>query len=97
METTRDRVDKRIKRIKQDGITYICFQDRYLLEGRQVALSRKGNEMEYFGERITDYGVVPSPFILLDKSITCSKLEELFDCADCYERNSINIRWGKDE
>ena len=96
MDAIRDRVDKRIKRIKSDGMTYICFQDRYLLEGKSVALSRRAYSMEYFGDRFTDYGQVPSPFIVMSESVTCSNLEEMFkdeDKIDGFEENGVNINW----
>jgi len=77
-------------------MTYICFQDRYLLEGRQVALSRQGNSMEYFGDRFTDYGAVPSPFVVMGESVVCSKLEDLFteENIDGFEKDGVNINWG---
>lgn len=78
MDEQQKRIYKRVAQIKADKKTYICFEFRYLLEGRDIALSRDFENTVYYGERITDYGQVPSPYILINESVGSKTLEGLF-------------------
>jgi hypothetical protein len=78
MNNTRQQIDKRIRELQREEKTYILFEERFLLEGTQVALSRDGNNLRYMGERFTDYGVEPPLVIEMKDSITCSDLEKIF-------------------
>ena len=57
----------------------IMFNERYLLEGEQVGLGRVGEQMEYIGDKFTDYGVEPPKVIEIKDSVVCSNLEKLFE------------------
>ena len=72
-------IKKRIAELKVENKTYIMFNERYLLEGEQVGLGRVGEQMEYIGDRFTDYGVEPPKIVEIDGSIVSSSLEKLFE------------------
>ena len=78
MNEQEKRIYKRVGEIKRDKKTYICFEFRYLLEGKDIALARDFEKTTYYGERITDYGQVPSPYIEIDYSVSSHSLEDLF-------------------
>lgn len=77
--TNHNPIKKRIEELRKEEKTYILFYDRFLLEGTQVGLGRKGDEMEYIGDRFIDYGVESPKVIEVDGSIVCSNLEKLFE------------------
>jgi len=72
-------IKKRIEELRKENKTYIMFNERYLLEGEQVGLGRVGEQMEYIGDRFTDYGVEPPKVVEVDGSIVSSSLEKLFE------------------
>lgn len=78
MNEQQTRIRKRITQIKLEKKTYVCFDFRYLLEGKEIALSRNGDNTVYYGERITDYGRYPSPYLDIRGSVSAKTLEELF-------------------
>ena len=78
MNEQQKRIYKRVAEIKKEKKTYICFEFRYLLEGRDIALARGLETTTYYGERITDYGKTPSPYILIREGVSSNTLEELF-------------------
>jgi len=77
-----NQIRKRIEELRRENKTYIMFYERFLLEGAQVGLGRKGDEMEYIGNRFIDYGVEPPKVIEIDGSVICSNLEKLFEVED---------------
>ena len=74
-----NQIKKRIEELRKENKTYIMFNERYLLEGEQVGLGRVGEQMEYIGDRFTDYGVEPPKVVEVDGSVVCSSLEKLFE------------------
>ena len=74
-----NQIRKRIDELRKENKTYIMFNERYLLEGKQIGLGRVGEQMEYTGDRFTDYGVEPPKVIEIDGSVVCSDLEKLFE------------------
>ena len=78
MNEQEKRIYKRVFKIKKVGKAHICFESRYLLEGKNIALARDFEKTTYYGERITDYGQVPSPYIEIDYSVSSHSLEDLF-------------------
>ena len=72
-------IKKRIEELRKEKKTYILFEERYLLEGVGVGLSRDSENLEYIGDRFTDYGVEPPKVIEIDGSVVCSDLEKLFE------------------
>ena len=77
--TNHNQIKRRIEELRKEGKTYIMFNERFLLEGTQVGLGRKGDEMEYIGDRFTDYGVEPPKVIEIKDNVVCSNLEKLFE------------------
>ena len=77
-----NQIKKRIEELRKENKTYIMFNERYLLEGEQVGLGRVGEQMEYIGDRFTDYGVEPPKVVEVDGSIVSSSLEKLFEVED---------------
>ena len=75
-------IKKRIEELRKENKTYIMFDGRFLLEGEQVGLGRVGMDIEYIGDRFTDYGVEPPKVIEIDESVVCSDLEKLFEVED---------------
>ena len=77
--TNHNPIKKRIEELRKEGKTYIMFNERFLLEGIQVGLGRRGDKMEYIGDRFTDYGVEPPKIIKINGSVICSDLEKIFE------------------
>jgi len=77
--TNHNQIKKRIEELRKEKKTYILFEERYLLEGIQIGLSRKGDEMEYMGDKFIDFGVEPPKVIEINGSVVCSNLEKLFE------------------
>ena len=77
-----NQIKKRIEELRKENKTYIMFNERYLLEGEQVGLGRIGEQMEYIGDRFTDYGVEPPKVVEVDGSVVSSDLEKLFEVED---------------